>query len=431
MKNVKAKKYLNYVNNILENKHRLVLTVLGLIIGLFLFVSGRIIVDTYETSFYYEYREFRDDALLLKNYNGFGAEEFSTIKDNVAGSSQITAYGNGILYNSYKDGNYFSESMNIIPVVGHVQNNYIYNKSPSFFADEYIPNVELARLKEGRSWTNEEYSSKEKVVIVEEYLAELYFGKVNVIGEEFKIDSGYKYKIIGVLQNSTETQKAINYYVENNINQKSIEEITELSPKMKIYMPYTTFNDIYRPNEEMSLESIIIRTNNAENYSKAFKDFYSDEDNISVISRADINATIKQNISNLSIIFNAILLFTMLVSGLTIMNTMFFSVKERVFEIGVRRSVGATKKDIFKQFIFESLLYVMIALIISLIIATVIAMIIIIYINFQTPLTIKFDIKLSSLFIIFTVSIVEGIVFGLIPAYYASKTNIIEAIRFV
>ena len=114
---------------------------------------------------------------------------------------------------------------------------------------------------------------------------------------------------------------------------------------------------------------------------------------------------------------------SLFVGGIGVMNIMFVSVTERTREIGIRKSIGAKKRSILSQFLYESSLICMIGGIIGVILSFGVAKLIDTYVM---PASISLPIVIAALLI----SILTGVISGFIPAYRASRLNPIEALAF-
>jgi putative ABC transport system permease protein len=119
-----------------------------------------------------------------------------------------------------------------------------------------------------------------------------------------------------------------------------------------------------------------------------------------------------------------IVLVFMLIGGIVIMNIMLASVTERTREIGVRKSLGATRRDILLQFLIESGVMAMIGGVLGVILAAVIGF----ALGRLTPFPV--DLPIRWVIIGVAVAAAVGVFFGVYPAYKASKLNPIEALRF-
>jgi putative ABC transport system permease protein len=107
-----------------------------------------------------------------------------------------------------------------------------------------------------------------------------------------------------------------------------------------------------------------------------------------------------------------------------IMNIMLASVTERTREIGVRKSLGATRRDVLLQFLVESAIMAAIGGVLGIVFAVGVSF----AINHLTPLPVHLPIRW--VFIAVGVATLIGVFFGVYPAHKASKLNPIEALRF-
>jgi putative ABC transport system permease protein len=124
-----------------------------------------------------------------------------------------------------------------------------------------------------------------------------------------------------------------------------------------------------------------------------------------------------------SIVLGSIAAISLLVGGIGIMNIMLATVSERTREIGIRRALGARKKDIIFQFLSETLLLTFAGGILGIILGSIIPFFVTHFGNMPTVIT------WSSLALSFGISGAVGIAFGLYPAYRAANMDPIESLR--
>jgi len=141
-------------------------------------------------------------------------------------------------------------------------------------------------------------------------------------------------------------------------------------------------------------------------------------------------ASILSTITNaLTIFLAAIASISLVVGGIGIMNIMLVSVTERTREIGLRKAVGADRRDIMTQFVIEAVFLTMLGGIVGMISGAVFSFLIAVVISrFQSGWV--FDVPLYSLFLSFSVAAAIGLVFGIYPARKAADLNPIEALRY-
>jgi putative ABC transport system permease protein len=119
---------------------------------------------------------------------------------------------------------------------------------------------------------------------------------------------------------------------------------------------------------------------------------------------------------------------SLLVGGIGIMNIMFVSVKERTREIGLRKAVGATRRKLLLQFLFEAAILSLIAGAIALACAYPVTLLANDILLSDSELQIGFPVFYA--FFGLGVSLVTGIVFGIFPALRASRLDPVDALRY-
>jgi len=149
-----------------------------------------------------------------------------------------------------------------------------------------------------------------------------------------------------------------------------------------------------------------------------------EEDSFQIRNMADIKNTLEATTKTMSLLLGAIAAISLLVGGIGIMNIMLVSVTERTREIGLRKAIGASNKDIMVQFLIEAILMSFIGGVAGILLGTGIATLITLFAGW----TVK--VSLFSVVLATTFSLAIGIVFGLWPAKKASKLDPIEALRY-
>lgn len=149
-----------------------------------------------------------------------------------------------------------------------------------------------------------------------------------------------------------------------------------------------------------------------------------EEADFSVISQADIMSTLTQVTTTFTIFLASVAGISLLVGGIGIMNMMLTTVTERTREIGLRKAVGAKRRDISNQFLVEAVVLTFTGGIIGVILGWIISKLI------ASLASIATTVSLSSVLLAFGVSAFIGIVFGYYPARRAASLNPIEALRY-
>jgi ABC-type transport system, involved in lipoprotein release, permease component len=281
---------------------------------------------------------------------------------------------------------------------------------------------DLIEMAEGRFINDFDNSSMSRVIIVDEFFVKKYFGTAkeqkDIIGQSisFKTSTGstINLKIVGI-------KKSGNDLFESVMNNENIPAI--------VYVPITTLQSLYSNGGR--LDSIMVSVVDK----KKLKDVGNDilktlemrhgETNVYMAQNsADIQKAMSDVLGVISSVLLAIAVITLIVGGIGIVNILLVSVTERIREIGIRKALGAQRKDIVFQFITESIIMTGMSGMAGIIIGIIAGGII------SALLKLPPIVDLKVILLAFFGSVALGLIFGVYPAKRAADLDPIESLRY-
>ncbi len=268
-------------------------------------------------------------------------------------------------------------------------------------------NIREYEVKEGRFITNKDNDNRLKVAVIGQDIAVELFSSLDVVGQEMSVN-GTKYEIVGVLaeQGDDETVSGDELVIIPFVTAQRM-------------MQNTTISTIYASAQSSDTVSI------AQASLESFLKQYSTEDNgYSINSQDSILESLEEVSATQTAMLGGIAGISLLVGGIGIMNIMLVSVMERTRDIGIEKAIGATRRDILMQFLFEAVIVSGTGGLIGILLAEFgsgfIGQLM------DTTVTVQSSVMLTAL----GFSLIIGVGFGIYPAIKASKLNPIEALRY-
>jgi putative ABC transport system permease protein len=292
----------------------------------------------------------------------------------------------------------------------------------------FYTEVTGAEIVAGRFLAYFDEDHGENVCVITTGLARRLFPSQNPLEHTVKIDAFY-YRVIGIVQERSQPE------------QRSQAGKMEGQPlDNNVYIPLNTsrtrFGEILIRRsagsfeaEEVQLHQITVQmrdlpaVESADAQVKTLLKRFHDQNDYEIIVPLELLRQAEQTKRRFNIVLGSIAAISLLVGGIGIMNIMLATVTERTREIGVRRALGAKRRDITMQFLVETVVLSVGGGLIGVTIGFVAPSIVTHFTHMMTIIT------LWSVLVAFGISGAVGIIFGLYPASAAAKLDPIEALR--
>ena len=407
------------IENLLLHKLRSFLTMLGVVFGVGSVVAMLSIGEGASLEALNRIRKLGSNNIILSSIKSTEEEQSSTTRSHM-----------GIYGLTYEDQERISKSYNDIEQTVPVKLTRkdsrlgeramelrVVGTTPEWF--KLVPRAVIA----GRVLLEADQEKKAPVAVLTEYGARRILATESTIGQTIQIGSD-QFEIIGIVK--SESGQAGNIQIPDQ--------------QVDVYIPIEVarlyFGDIFTKRtsgtslrEKVELHQIIVKVNKTENVEavaagieRTLEQFHKKKDYIMSVPLALLKQT-EATKRTFNIVLGSIAGISLLVGGIGIMNIMLASVTERTREIGIRRAIGAKRKQIIYQFLIETVVLSTTGGLVGLGIGVLIPALITYFSGMKTVLT------LPGIILPLIISMSIGIIFGLYPAMSAAKVDPIVALR--
>jgi putative ABC transport system permease protein len=274
----------------------------------------------------------------------------------------------------------------------------------------------------GRMFTEDEIKSRARVAVLGHKIKQELFGDQEALGETIRIKKT-NLRIVGVME-----EQGMQMFL--NLDDYIYIPLTT-AQKDLLGISYVRWIGVKAVNEKVidqAVDEIRLLLRQRHNINNPEAD--PAKDDFKVMSQKDTLKMLNTITSILTIFLSCVAAIALVVGGIGIMNIMLVSVTERTREIGLRKAVGARKKDILQQFLIEAMLLTIIGGVIGIIFGIVASYMGGIIIGNLLETQWVFSISIKAIAMAFGVSAAIGLVFGIFPARKAANLNPIEALRY-
>jgi putative ABC transport system permease protein len=401
-----------------QHKLRSLLTILGVVIGTMTVIVIAAFVSGIDARVSKEIESFGTNSVYIYrfdpgfNFNPSQEERMRkplSYEDTLAIESECPSVLYATAFMSPIDffGGPFTQRVNVRYRDIEMTNSAVQGATPSYFK------MGVTNIAEGRYFTDEENARHAYVLVIGRDVANTLFPFTNAVDKEVTIN-GRSYRVVGVL-------------AERDVFLVGAEDPN--NENKAVYMPYLTLRKQYpevNDNFVMAQARPGLMKDAVEEIREVLrrrrKVAFGSADNFGISTSEQIISQFSAITGGVFALMVAISSVGLLIGGIGVMNIMLVSVTERTREIGVRKAMGARRRDIIIQFLIEAATLTglggLLGIIAGSVIALLIQMIMPTYIPVWAPV------------VGFVVSVGLGLTFGLWPAWKAARLSPIEALRY-
>ncbi len=389
------------------NKMRSILTMLGIFIGVTVVVLMSTAIKGIDNSFQTGMSALGSDVLYIDKWSWFEHGEWWKMRNR----RRID------MNDYYKFKEMAKLPLATAPVINSRQTvKYEENRVDNVFLNgstsDYLQTTNFT-FSLGRFYSDVESNAARNVAVVGSEVANTLFPRGDALDKEIKI-GGVNFKVVGVLE------------------EQGSFILGAFNPDKQVFIPIGTIFKNFL-NQSFGTVTINVRAANpkileetkieAEGVMRKVRGLtYNEENDFSINQQEALAGQIDSVVGVIQIAGLFITGLSLFVGAVGIMNIMFVSVKERTKEIGVRKAIGAKRRTILGQFLFESSVICLVGGLVGLIAAVLLSKMI----NQFIPTSVQWD----AVVIAILVSLITGLIAGIAPAYTAAKMDPVEALRY-
>jgi putative ABC transport system permease protein len=273
------------------------------------------------------------------------------------------------------------------------------------------------RAERGRLLSVVDERNSAKVCVLGAELARQLFGFADPIGESVRVGGDY-YEVVGVLPAQGTNSPVVSALAWRDLNQIVMAPVSTVVGRTADIAPAQRVDEIWlqaRDGDRAEAMGQVIRQTLERLHGAPVFD---------IVVPRELLAQRYRTQRTFSVVVGSVAVLALVVGGIGIMNIMLTSVVERTREIGIRRTVGATRRDVTAQFLTESLLMTLTGGAIGIVLGVGVSWGITAYAGWSTY------ISWLAVLLAFFVSVIVGVGFGLYPAIKAARLEPVDAVRY-
>ena len=388
-----------------SNKIRFLLTTLGILLGVTAIIVIFTAIQSINNYVQGEFSNLGSSSLYLSKFPWVITDDYWELRNR----PEVTLNDYEILQEKIKSARWISPQIESMRTIEYRNKNL--EEVYTIGCNEQYIYTDNAEPEIGRFFTEMEVYRAHPVCVIGQNVRDELFSKEDPIGRRIKIN-GFPHQIVGILE------KKGNFFGFNLDNQ--------------VIIPYTTFRGISFHHRDVT---IAFRTEDPAKLDELREEIRgemrrlrklspADPDNFSINQQTMLTDFYNKLTGTSYLVVFIIAAISLVVGGIGIMNIMLVSVTERTKEIGIRKAIGATRKNIILQFLSESVTISSLGGVIGIIFGVLIAQFLLQYIKLDA------SVSIGTVLIGYGFSAMVGIISGLYPAYRAARLNPIDALRY-
>lgn len=423
-----------------NNSLRLLLSLIGLCMGILVFSLGNILIDSYYEEQLKYVNEMGEEIVMLNveaTDEHFMSKLKSLKKENL-NRTYLNVSPECICIKQFENKGNLVVNTNMIGITNLNEKTVpVRGKN-----DTYIP--ENVELKSGRWFITSD--NRSKVAIIDELTEKILFSEESAIGQSITIGVGAEgvanisaeasteekekkinLKVIGVIKGNyyTEQQKMrVKKFLRNESDGVILDTL--------IYCPF----EIVKDKEDIEEKYIWCLKNTQEKQKfigilHDFETVYSAKYiTFEITDKEKVYEKEKSELNPVKIFINTISFGLLIFSGINMLTTMFFSIKERINEIGIKKALGATKLDIIVQFTAEGIILTTMAAVVAIFLSLLVAYGIQFYLNNRMFVCFNVQYTIKNILLPLCIAELYGMIFCLFPSIYGASIQVTNALRF-
>jgi len=393
----------------MANKGRGTLTALGIIIGIVAVITTMTAANGLKNTFQQSFSSIGSDVLYVSrtpwvnmgNFMQFRNRRNISLDDTKALAKALS--GRGVVnpgIDTQLNVKYGSETLETVNVLGTTDKQIIVSSiTPEF----------------GRFLMPFDIVYKKKVVVIGYAVAEALFGTLDPLDRKIKLGR-FTYRVIGVME-----EQGGSSFGGPNFDRR-------------VYVPISTFIKTFGDRGGQANFDVAIKAPSNEELAnfeyevigamRKLRKLGPTEDDDFAINKLDTLMGAYNNVMGVVLLIGLLVTsISLFVGGVGVMNIMFVSVTERTHEIGIRKAIGARRRSILMQFLFESSVICLIGGVIGIVLAALVTFVINAVLM---PASLSPGILLTAVII----SLLAGVLSGIVPAWRGARLDPIEALRY-